>query len=258
MRDYLPASQISESQNGLSTWKIFPTRIISGCLTTQSNSWRRMRKGHGSIPALHWLRKQHKMHGKQWLWAASSQVPPSTRNMYIWPETHLHHNHRVNTYEILLGRNEQKIREERKTFCKFWTRKTRHALQKGPALSSVETLPGRRLEPSAKSCWYPRYTNCTCAHTKMGQHCWSQELRTKTFMWPRATQHIPRTSESWGKGRKQKQLLKSTTLPRKQNHPAPAVDVRLSKRQPQTQCHFGSQASPCASPALPRSQAEPP
>lgn len=227
-----------------------------------------MRKGSGSIPALHWLRKQHKMHGKQWLWAASSQVPPSTKNTCIWPETHLHHNHRVNTYEVLLGRKEQKIREERKTFCKSWTRKTRHSLQKGPALSSVETSPGRRLEPSAKSCWYPRYTNCTCAHTKMGQHCWSQELHTKTFMWPGATQHIPHASERWEKGsfgrpcpQKQKQLLKSTTLPRKQNHSAQAVDVRLSKRQPgshRRSAILGAKPQPCASPALPRSQAEPP
>ena len=85
-------------------------------------------------------------------------------------------------------------------------------------------LPSRRLQPRAKSCWYPWYTNSTCAHTKIGQHSWSHELHTKTFMWLGATRHIPHTSEKWGKGsvpqelqspfsHRKQQFLESTTAP---------------------------------------------
>lgn len=81
MRDYLSISQISDSEQ-TSTRKLFPVRIISSFLTTLSNSWFRMR--NASVSALHRPRKQHhKMDGKQWLWAASSLVPPSTRNTYV-------------------------------------------------------------------------------------------------------------------------------------------------------------------------------
>lgn len=49
-------------------------------------------------------------------------------------------------------------------------------IEEGSILFSVETLPSRRHQSSATSCWYPWNTNSTCAHAEISQHSWSHEL----------------------------------------------------------------------------------
>lgn len=68
---------------------------------------------------------------------------------------------------------------------------------------------------------------------RIGQHSWSHELHTKTFVWLGATRQVPRTSERWGEHtagasvtHRKQQFLKSTTAPLQDS-----TRLRTHKRQ---------------------------